>query len=46
MTDPQKRLETMLGKLRDKDMRITPQRLAVLKILAEKKMFLKKKCYY
>ncbi len=25
----------MLGKLREKDMRITPQRLAVLKILAE-----------
>jgi len=35
MADPQKRLETMLAKLKEKEMRITPQRLAVLKILSE-----------
>jgi len=35
--DPQDRLETMIKKLRDLDFRITPQRLAVLKILAESK---------
>ena len=34
-SDAQARLETMIGKLRDRDFRITPQRLAVLKILAE-----------
>jgi len=35
MADPQKRLETMLAKLKEKEMRITPQRMAVLKILSE-----------
>lgn len=35
MTDPQKRLDTMLAKLKEKEMRITPQRFAVLKILSE-----------
>ena len=35
--DPQDRLETMIKKLKDLDFRITPQRLAVLKILAESK---------
>jgi Fur family peroxide stress response transcriptional regulator len=35
MADPQKRLETMLAKLKEKEMRITPQRFAVLKILSE-----------
>ena len=33
--EPQDRLETMIKKLKDLDFRITPQRLAVLKILAE-----------
>ena len=33
-TDPQKRVEEMLSKLKSRDFRITPQRLAVLKILA------------
>ena len=32
--DPQKRVEEMLSKLKSRDFRITPQRLAVLKILA------------
>jgi Fur family peroxide stress response transcriptional regulator len=35
--DPTSRLETMIEKLRGVDSRITPQRLAVLKILAESK---------
>ena len=35
--DPQDRLETMVKKLKGLDFRITPQRLAVLKILAESK---------
>ena len=35
--DPQDRLETMIKRLKDLDYRITPQRLAVLKILAESK---------
>jgi len=35
--DPQDRLETMIKKLKDLDFRITPQRLAVLEILAESK---------
>ena len=34
MTDPQIRLEQMLAKLKAHDFRITPQRLAVIKILA------------
>ena len=34
MADPQLRLEQMLSKLREQKFRITPQRLAVLKILA------------
>jgi Fur family peroxide stress response transcriptional regulator len=34
---PKDRLETMIKKLKDLDFRITPQRLAVLKILAESK---------
>ena len=34
MAEPQNRLEQMLAKLRERDFRITPQRLAVLKILA------------
>jgi Fur family peroxide stress response transcriptional regulator len=33
-TEPQKRIEEMLSKLKSRDFRITPQRLAVLKILA------------
>ena len=33
-TEPQKRVEEMLFKLKSRDFRITPQRLAVLKILA------------
>jgi Fur family peroxide stress response transcriptional regulator len=33
--DPQKRVAEMLSRLRGRDFRITPQRLAVLKILAE-----------
>lgn len=32
--EPQKRIEEMLSKLKSRDFRITPQRLAVLKILA------------
>jgi Fur family peroxide stress response transcriptional regulator len=32
--DPEKRIEQMLAKLRGRDFRITPQRLAVLRILA------------
>ena len=32
--DPQKRVEQMLSKLKSRDFRITPQRLAILKILA------------
>ena len=35
--DPKDRLDTMVTKLKDLDFRITPQRLAVLKILAESK---------
>lgn len=35
MTAPQVRLEQIIDKLRARDFRITPQRLAVLKILAE-----------
>ncbi len=34
MSDPQVRLETMIAKLKDLSFRVTPQRLAVLKILA------------
>jgi Fur family peroxide stress response transcriptional regulator len=34
MAEPQNRLEQMLAKLRERDFRITPQRLAVVKILA------------
>lgn len=34
MADPQLRLDQMLAKLREQKFRITPQRLAVLKILA------------
>ena len=37
MAEPDKRLEQMLIKLRENDLRITPQRLAVLKILAKSK---------
>jgi len=33
-TEPKKRIEEMLSKLKNRDFRITPQRLAVLKILA------------
>jgi Fur family peroxide stress response transcriptional regulator len=32
--EPQKRVEEMLSKLKSRDFRITPQRLAILKILA------------
>jgi Fur family transcriptional regulator, peroxide stress response regulator len=32
--EPQKRVEEMLSKLKNRDFRITPQRLAILKILA------------
>lgn len=35
MCDPQVRLETMIKKLKERDFRVTPQRLAVLKILAK-----------
>ena len=34
MSDPQNRLESMLTKLREHKFRVTPQRIAVLKILA------------
>ena len=34
MNDPQNRLENMLAKLREHNFRITPQRIAVFKILA------------
>ncbi len=34
MADPKKRLDQMIRKLRENNFRITPQRLAVLKILA------------
>ena len=34
MADPQARLDQMLAKLREQNFRITPQRLAVLKILS------------
>ena len=34
MSDPEKRLAVMLDKLRDRGFRLTPQRIAVLKILA------------
>lgn len=33
--DPQVRMDTMINKLKERDFRITPQRLAVLRILAE-----------
>jgi Fur family peroxide stress response transcriptional regulator len=32
--EPQKRIEDMLSKLKERDFRITPQRLAILRILA------------
>ncbi len=35
MADPQKRLEQMVSMLKDKGCRLTPQRLAVLRILAK-----------
>lgn len=35
MADPQTRLEHMIDSLRQRGMRVTPQRLAVLKVLAE-----------
>ncbi len=35
MADPQKRLEQMIGMLREKGCRLTPQRLAMLRILAK-----------
>ena len=35
--DPQKRVEEMLYKLKERDFRITPQRLAILKTLAASK---------
>jgi Fur family peroxide stress response transcriptional regulator len=34
MTDSQARLDELIGKLRERDYRITPQRLTILKILA------------
>jgi len=34
MSDPEKRLTVMIDKLRDRGFRLTPQRIAVLKILA------------
>jgi len=34
MNDPQNRLESMLTKLREHEFRVTPQRIAVIKILA------------
>ncbi|MDF1591957.1 MAG: transcriptional repressor [Desulfobacterales bacterium] len=34
MADSEKRLNTMINKLRDNNCRITPQRLAILKVLA------------
>jgi len=34
MTDPRKRIDQMISKLRENNYRITPQRLAVLRILA------------
>ena len=34
MTDPQTRLNEMIAKLRQRDYRLTPQRMAVLRILA------------
>ena len=37
MTDPQTRLDEMISKLRQRDYRLTPQRMAVLKILAASK---------
>ncbi|MBW1729564.1 MAG: transcriptional repressor [Deltaproteobacteria bacterium] len=37
MADPDARLQQMLTKLRDRKFRITPQRLAVVKILAQSK---------
>jgi Fur family peroxide stress response transcriptional regulator len=35
LIEPQKRVEEMLAKLKSRDFRITPQRLAILRILAE-----------
>lgn len=35
MNDPQARLEELVEKLREQDYRITPQRLAILRILAD-----------
>jgi len=35
LIEPQKRVEEMLSKLKSRDFRITPQRLAILRILAE-----------
>jgi Fur family peroxide stress response transcriptional regulator len=37
MNEPGVRLEEMIQALKDQDFRLTPQRLAVLKILAESK---------
>ena len=34
MTDPQARLDEMIARLREREYRLTPQRMAVLKILA------------
>jgi len=34
ISDPQKRIDEMLGRLKSRDCRITPQRYAILKILA------------
>ena len=35
MADPKKRFETIIQKLRDSDHKITPQRMAIVKILAK-----------
>jgi Fur family peroxide stress response transcriptional regulator len=37
MADPDNRLKEMIDKLRENDFRITPQRLAILRILATSK---------
>lgn len=37
MADPQERLEQMIRRLRDKECRLTPQRLAMLRILSKSK---------
>ncbi|MGA9754271.1 MAG: transcriptional repressor [Desulfobaccales bacterium] len=46
MADPQSRLDQMLAKLKTRNFRITPQRLAILKILASSQGHPSVECIY